>query len=74
VIVHVGAPAEDEAVWLARHAADQGANAISSLPPYVQGYSFEEIAESWKKKAGAVQRFYARAWKRFCEIAKDEDG
>jgi N-acetylneuraminate lyase len=42
VIVHVGAPAEDEAVSLAKHAAEQGADAISSLPPYVQGYSFEE--------------------------------
>ncbi len=41
---------------------------------WLEGYSFEEIAESWRKKAGAVQRFYARAWKRFCEIAKDEDG
>jgi N-acetylneuraminate lyase len=43
VIVHVGAPAEEDAVALAKHAAQAGADAISSLPPYVQGYSFDEV-------------------------------
>jgi len=42
VVVHVGAPAEREAVELAKHAAKVGADGISSLPPYVQGYTFEE--------------------------------
>ncbi|MEE2752953.1 MAG: dihydrodipicolinate synthase family protein, partial [Candidatus Latescibacterota bacterium] len=43
VIVHVGAPAEEDAVALAKHAAQAGADAISSLPPYVQEYSFDEV-------------------------------
>ena len=43
VIIHVGAPAEEDAVALAKHAAQAGADAISSVPPYVQGYSFDEV-------------------------------
>lgn len=43
VIVHVGAPAERDAVTLAEHAASVGADGISSLPPYVQGYGFQDI-------------------------------
>ena len=43
VVIHVGAPAERDALELAKHAAEIGADAISSLPPYVQGYKFEEI-------------------------------
>jgi N-acetylneuraminate lyase len=42
VIVHVGAPAETDAVDLAKHAKSIGADGVSSLPPYVQGYAFEE--------------------------------
>ncbi|HOJ20709.1 MAG TPA: dihydrodipicolinate synthase family protein, partial [Armatimonadota bacterium] len=33
VIVHVGANATDDAVDLARHAAEAGADAVSTLPP-----------------------------------------
>jgi N-acetylneuraminate lyase len=43
VIVHVGAPAESDAVELAAHAASQGVDGISSLPPYVQGYGFTDV-------------------------------
>jgi N-acetylneuraminate lyase len=43
VVVHVGAPSEREAVELAKHAAEVGADGISSLPPYVQGYKFDDI-------------------------------
>ena len=42
VVVHVGAPAETDAVDLAKHAKQVGADGVSSLPPYVQGYAFEE--------------------------------
>lgn len=34
------------------------------------GSSFEEIADSWKKTPGTVQRFFSRAWHRFREIAR----
>ena len=53
VIVHVGAPAEEDAVDLAKHAAEAGADAISSLPPYVQGYSFEEVHTHYTRLAFA---------------------
>jgi len=36
----------------------------------LHGYSFEEIAKSWNKTPGAVQRFYSRAWHRFCTLAQ----
>lgn len=36
----------------------------------LHGYSFEEIAASWQKTPGAVQRFYSRAWQRFCTLAQ----
>lgn len=53
VIVHVGAPAEEDAVKLAKHAAEAGADAISSLPPYVQGYSFDEVHAHYTRLAYA---------------------
>ena len=40
----------------------------------LQGYTFEEIAESWHKTPGAVQRFYSRAWQNLCELAQREKG
>ncbi len=43
VVVHVGAPAERDAVELAEHAGKVGADGISSLPPYVQRYCFEDV-------------------------------
>lgn len=53
VVVHVGAPAEEDAVSLAKHAAETGADGISSLPPYVQGYSFEEVYAHYTRLAYA---------------------
>lgn len=53
VVVHVGAPAEVDAVSLAKHAAEAGADAISSLPPYVQGYSFDEVHAYYTRLAYA---------------------
>ena len=53
VIVHVGAAAEEDAVVLAKHAAEVGADAISSLPPYVQGYSFDEVHAFYTRLAYA---------------------
>jgi len=38
---------------------------------FLQGLSFEAIAEKWKKAAGAVQRFYSRAFKHLEEIARE---
>lgn len=42
VVVHVGAPAETDGIDLAKHARSAGADGVSSLPPYVQGYQFDE--------------------------------
>ena len=53
VVVHVGAPSEREAVALARHAAKAGADGISSLPPYVQGYKFADILSYYEALAQA---------------------
>ncbi|MBQ6118420.1 MAG: dihydrodipicolinate synthase family protein, partial [Clostridia bacterium] len=43
VIAHVGCIGQDMAVDLARHAKEAGADAISSVPPFYYGFSFEEI-------------------------------
>jgi len=40
---------------------------------WLQGMTFEEIAETWKKTPGAVQRFYSRAWQRFREVAQESE-
>jgi N-acetylneuraminate lyase len=53
VIVHVGANTTDEAIELARHAARNGAHAISSLPPCVGIYSFAEIKSYYERLAAA---------------------
>lgn len=53
VVVHVGAPSEREAVELAKHAAKVGADGISSLPPYVQGYKFADILAYYDALASA---------------------
>jgi len=54
VIVHVGAAREAEAVALARHAFDAGADAVSSMPPYVQGYGFPDVFGYYSRLAGAT--------------------
>lgn len=43
VIAHVGCVGQDMAVDLARHAKAAGADAVSSVPPFYYGFSFEEI-------------------------------
>jgi N-acetylneuraminate lyase len=43
VIVHVGSVQAGEAIALAAHAAEAGALAVSSIPPFAGGYSWEEI-------------------------------
>ena len=54
VLVHVGAASEVIANELARHAADIGADGIASLPPYVQGYKFQEILGYYTRLAQAA--------------------
>jgi RNA polymerase sigma-70 factor (ECF subfamily) len=39
----------------------------------IGGYSFEEMAEASGSTPGAVQRAYARAWGRLCELARDTE-
>ena len=39
----------------------------------LQGYSFAQIAARQGKTAGAVQRFYSRAWHKLCELAQMVD-
>ena len=43
VIAHVGCIGQDQALDLARHAKETGADAISSVPPFYYSFSFEEI-------------------------------
>jgi N-acetylneuraminate lyase len=52
-VVHIGAAATAEAVTLARHAAQAGATAISSLPP-AGSFSFEEVRAYYQDLAAAV--------------------
>ncbi|MFZ4986659.1 MAG: dihydrodipicolinate synthase family protein [Blastocatellia bacterium] len=53
VVVHVGAACLTEAVELARHAADHGAAAVSSLPP-AGPYSFEDVKNYYRILAEAT--------------------
>jgi N-acetylneuraminate lyase len=43
VIVHVGAIQAIKAAELAQHAAQCGADAVSSIPPFAGGYSWDEV-------------------------------
>ena len=43
VIVHVGAVQAAKALELAAHAGQAGADAVSSIPPFAGGYSFDEV-------------------------------
>jgi N-acetylneuraminate lyase len=52
VIIHIGAASTREAVALARHAAQCGATAVSSLPP-AMALSFGEIREYYRAIAEA---------------------
>jgi len=43
VMVHVGAVQAAKAIELAEHAANVGADAVSSIPPFAGGYSWSEV-------------------------------
>jgi N-acetylneuraminate lyase len=50
-IVHVGAVQAGQALELAQHASRAGAAAISSIPPFAGGYSWEEIRSFYAELA-----------------------
>ena len=56
VIVHVGAVSTDDAIVLARHAADCGADAISSVPPIYFPADVELTFEHYRRIASATDR------------------
>ena len=62
VIVHVGAIQAAKAAELAEHAAKIGADAVSSIPPFAGGYSWDEThafyAELAKKSPLPVIAYY----------------
>lgn len=45
IIAHVGSIGTDAALDLARHAEKHGADALSAVPPFYYGFSFDEIRE-----------------------------
>jgi N-acetylneuraminate lyase len=51
VVVHVGAIQAAAALELAEHAARAGADAVSSIPPFVGGYSWEEVRAFYERLA-----------------------
>ena len=53
VIAHVGQIGEGFALDLAKHAKSAGADAISSVPPFYYGFSFDEIRKYYFDLAGA---------------------
>jgi N-acetylneuraminate lyase len=54
VIAHVGTIRTDEAIDLARHAADAGVDAVSLIPPYYYHFTMEEILGYYEDVASAV--------------------
>ncbi len=54
VIAHVGCAATADAVALAREAERSGADAISSLPPYISKWSAAEIAHYYRRLSSAT--------------------
>ena len=49
VVVHVGAIQASQAYELAAHAAKVGADAVSSIPPFVGGFSWDEIHAYYRR-------------------------
>lgn len=47
VMVHVGAPATETSIALARHAAEIGADAVASIPPPIYRHDTASIAEHY---------------------------
>jgi N-acetylneuraminate lyase len=52
-VVHVGSVAASQAFDMARHAAQAGADAVSSIPPFVGGYGWPEVLGYYKRLAAA---------------------
>lgn len=49
VVVHIGAIAAMTAFELAKHAGKVGADAVSSIPPFVSGYSWDEVIAFYRR-------------------------
>ena len=56
LIAHVGCTATDDAVRLARAAADAGVDWISSVPPVCYGMKFEDVCRHYRLIASATDR------------------
>lgn len=54
VIVHVGAPTTREAVELAKHAQEAGADGIGAIPPYYFSYTQEQLINHYRALIDAV--------------------
>ena len=54
VIAHVGTPRTRDAVELAKHAEQDGASAVSLVPPYYYKYSREEIIAYYRRVLDAI--------------------
>lgn len=53
VLVHVGSISAMQAFDLAKHAAATGADGVSSIPPFVGGYSPAEVVDFYRSLASA---------------------
>lgn len=54
VMIHVGAVATADAILLARHAAEVGADAISAVPPIYYPSSFDGVIEHYRRVGSAT--------------------
>lgn len=54
VMLHVGAVATDDAVALAEHAAEIGADAVSSVPPIYYPARFDAVLEHYRRVGSAT--------------------
>lgn len=54
VIAHVGTPRTQDAVELAKSAEQDGASAVSLVPPYYYKYSREEIIAYYRRVLDAI--------------------
>jgi N-acetylneuraminate lyase len=79
VLVHVGSIAAMQAFDLAKHAAATGADGVSSIPPFVGGYSPAEVLDFYRTLAAAsplpvvgyyIPQLTGQAWPidRVCEL------
>jgi dihydrodipicolinate synthase/N-acetylneuraminate lyase len=53
-IIHVGAAQTKDALHLGVHAKEAGADAVSALPPFVGGASFEDVLSFYERLAETV--------------------